>query len=305
MANGEEASHHYSLFATHHSLMNNGRYILTLQCPDAVGIVAAVAGFLADRQFSIEESDQFHDLPRDFFFMRTAFSKKTGGGDLDALKAAFAPVAARFGMDWRLYDLAERPRIVIAVSKIGHCFYDLLHREQTGWLGGDVAAIISNHTDMASFARWREKPFHHLPVAPQTKPQAEARLLEIVEETGAELLVLARYMQVLSPELCAKLAGRCINIHHSFLPSFKGAEPYTQAHARGVKIIGATAHYVTPDLDEGPIIEQAVSRVAHHHTPKDLVEIGRDIENQVLARAVRWHLERRVVISGNKTVVFT
>lgn len=285
--------------------MTQGRYILTLQCPDAVGIVAAVAAFLAERQFSIEESDQFHDLPRDLFFMRTAFTKAGGGAnDVAGLQAEFAPIAARFGMDWRIHDLAKRPRIVIAVSKIGHCLYDLMHREQTGWIGADIAAIVSNHPDMAPIATWREKPFHHVPVTKETKRDAEQRMLAIMEESGAELLVLARYMQVLTPETCAALAGRCINIHHSFLPSFKGAEPYTQAHSRGVKIIGATAHYVTPDLDEGPIIEQAVSRVAHHHTPKDLVEIGRDIECQVLARAVRWHLERRVVITGNKTVVF-
>src|SRR5262245_43564372 len=282
-----------------------GRYILTLQCADAVGIVAAVATFLAERRFSIEESDQFHDLPRDMFFMRTAFSQANGaGGDLRRLQSEFAPIAERFGMDWRIHDLARRPRIVVAVSKIGHCLYDLLHREQTGWLAGDIAAVVSNHADLAGIAGWREKPFHHVPVTLETKPDAEARMLAIMEETGAELVVLARYMQVLTTETCAALKGRCINIHHSFLPSFKGAEPYTQAHARGVKIIGATAHYVTPDLDEGPIIEQAVSRVAHHHTPKDLVEIGRDIECQVLARAVRWHLERRVVITGNKTVVF-
>lgn len=285
--------------------MTQGRYILTLQCPDAIGIVAAVATFLAERHFSIEESDQFHDLPRDYFYMRTAFSQKNGASDLAALQAAFAPIAARFGMDWRIHDLAQRPKVLVAVSKIGHCLYDLLHREQTGWLGGEVVGIVSNHADMAAIAQWREKPFHLVPVSADTKAQAEARMLAIMEESGAELLVLARYMQVLSAETCAKLAGRCINIHHSFLPSFKGAEPYTQAHARGVKIIGATAHYVTPDLDEGPIIEQAVSRVAHHHTPKDLVEIGRDIESQVLARAVRWHLERRIVITGNKTVVFS
>jgi formyltetrahydrofolate deformylase len=285
--------------------VTQGRYILTLQCPDAVGIVAAVATFLAERRFSIEESDQFHDLPRDYFFMRTAFSRPAEGDpDLAALEAAFAPIAARFRMEWRIYDLAQRPKIVVAVSKIGHCLHDLLYREQTGSLGGDIAAIVSNHTDMASVSQWREKPFHHLPVTAKTKADAERRLLDIMSETGAELLVLARYMQVLTPETCAALAGRCINIHHSFLPSFKGAEPYTQAHARGVKIIGATAHYVTSDLDEGPIIEQAVSRVAHHHTPKDLVEIGRDIESQVLTKAVRWHLERRVVITGNKTVVF-
>lgn len=284
--------------------MNHGRYIVTLQCPDAVGIVAAVSTFLADRGLSIEESDQFHDLPRDYFFMRTAFAQKGGAADVEALRADFAAIARRFGMDWRIHDLAERPRIVIAVSKIGHCLYDLMHREQTGWLGGEIAAIVSNHADMAPFAAWREKPYHHIQVTPARKAEAEAQMLAVMEEANAELLVLARYMQVLTPETCAKLAGRCINIHHSFLPSFKGAEPYTQAHARGVKIIGATAHYVTPDLDEGPIIEQAVSRVAHHHAPKDLVEIGRDVECQVLARAVRWHLERRVVITGNKTVVF-
>lgn len=288
------------------AFMNHGRYILTLQCPDAVGIVAAVSAFLAERELSIEESDQFHDLPRDYFFMRTAFAKRSGGAaDVEELRGAFAALAHRFGMEWRIHDLAERPRIVVAVSKIGHCLYDLMHREQTGWLGGEIAAIVSNHPDMAPIARWRDKPYHHIPVQASTKREAEAQMLAVLEESGAELLVLARYMQVLSAETCAKLAGRCINIHHSFLPSFKGAEPYTQAHARGVKIIGATAHYVTPDLDEGPIIEQAVSRVAHHHSPKDLVEIGRDVECQVLARAVRWHLERRVVITGNKTVVFT
>lgn len=285
--------------------MTQGRYILTLQCPDAVGIVAHVSGFLAERGFSIEESAQFHDLPRDAFFMRTAFNAaRAGGADLAALEAEFAPVAARFAMRWRLYDMAARPRMVVAVSRIGHCLYDLLHREQTGWLGGDIAAIVSNHPDMEPIARWRDKPYHNFSVAPLSKAEAEAHILGVMEEEGAELLVLARYMQVLTPQTCAALAGRCINIHHSFLPSFKGAQPYTQAHARGVKIIGATAHYVTPDLDEGPIIEQAVSRVSHHHTPKDFVEMGRDLECQVLARAVRWHLERRIIITEGKTVVF-
>lgn len=284
--------------------MTTGRFILTLQCPDAVGIVAAVSGFLAERGFSIEESNQFHDLPRDAFFMRTAFSASAQAGDVQAISAAFEPIAQRFDMIWRFYDTAEQPRIVVAVSRIGHCLFDLLHREQTGWLGGEIAAIVSNHEDMAPIALWRDKPYHQLEVTPATKANAEARMLAVMEETGAELLVLARYMQVLTPESCAKLAGRCINIHHSFLPSFKGAHPYTQAHARGVKIIGATAHYVTPDLDEGPIIEQAVSRMAHHHTPKDFVEMGRDLECLVLARAVRWHLERRVIITGAKTVVF-
>lgn len=283
--------------------MSDGRYILTLQCPDAIGIVAAVATFLADRGLSIEESDQFHDQPH--FFMRTAFSKPSQeAASVAELEAGFAPIARRFGMTWRIHDTAKKPRIVVAVSKFGHCLYDLVHREETGWLGADIAAIVSNHEDMAPFAAWRNTPYHYLPVSEATKADAEARMLAVMEETGAELLVLARYMQILSAEMCAKLEGRAINIHHSFLPSFKGARPYHQAHARGVKIIGATAHYVTPDLDEGPIIEQAVARVAHHHAPKDLVEIGRDLECQVLARAVRWHVERRVVVTGNKTVVF-
>ena len=281
--------------------MSSGRYILALQCPDAIGIVAAVATFLADRGLSIEESDQFHDQPN--FYMRTAFSKASpGAASLAELEIGFAPIARRFGMDWRIHDSAARPKLVIAVSKIGHCLHDLLHRQETGWLDAEITGVVSNHPDFAELCAWRKIPFHLLA---SDKADAEARMLEVVAETGAELLVLARYMQILTAETCAALAGRCINIHHSFLPSFKGAQPYTQAHARGVKIIGATAHYVTPDLDEGPIIEQAVSRVAHHHAPKDLIEIGRDLECQVLARAVRWHLERRVVITGNKTVVFT
>jgi formyltetrahydrofolate deformylase len=285
--------------------MIHGRYILALHCPDAIGIVAAVATFLADRGLSIEESDQFHDQAVGAFFMRTVFSKPSpGAASLAELEAGFAPIARRFGMSWRIHDTEQRPRIVLAVSKLGHCFYDLMHRQETGWLDADIAAVVSNHEALAAFCAWRKTPFHFIPVDASNKAEAEARLLGVVSEAGAELLVLARYMQVLSPGACAALAGRCINIHHSFLPSFKGAAPYTQAHARGVKIIGATAHYVTPDLDEGPIIEQAVARVAHHHAPKDLVEIGRDLECQVLARAVRWHLERRVVITGNKTIVF-
>jgi len=282
--------------------VSDGRYILTLHCPDAIGIVAAVATFLADRGLSIEESDQFHDQPRDAFFMRTVFSKPSpGAASLSELEAGFAPIARRFGMNWRIHDTGVRAKIVIAVSKFGHCLNDLLHRQETGWIDAEIAAVVSNHSDLEAVCTWRKIPFHRLP---ETKPDAEARMRAVFAESGAELLVLARYMQILSPEICADLVGQCVNIHHSFLPSFKGAQPYTQAHARGVKIIGATAHYVTPDLDEGPIIEQAVSRVAHQHTPKDYVEIGRDLECQVLARAVRWHLERRVVITGNKTVVF-
>jgi formyltetrahydrofolate deformylase len=280
--------------------MSRGRYILTLQCLDAVGIVAAASAFLADRGLSIEESDQFHDGAN--FYMRTVFSEPAAGAaSMPELETGFAPIARRFAMEWRIHDSRKRPRIVIAVSKFGHCLHDLLHRQETGWINADIATVVSNHPDMEPACRWRGVPYQMLP---PDKAEAEARMLSLLDETGAELLVLARYMQILSPETCGALQSRCINIHHSFLPSFKGASPYSQAHARGVKIIGATAHYVTPDLDEGPIIEQAVERVAHHHTPRDLVEIGRDLECQVLARAVRWHLERRVVITGNKTVVF-
>jgi formyltetrahydrofolate deformylase len=286
--------------------MSHGRYILTMQCPDAIGIVAATATFLADRGLSIEESDQFHDQPTGAFYMRTAFSKPSpGAASLLELEAGFAPIARRFAMDWRIHDTAQRPKIVVAASKVPHCLYDLVHREETGWLGAEICAVVSNHRALEDFCTWRKIPFHFAPVVDGDKSASEAKLSQVMEETGSELLVLARYMQILSPEMCASLAGRCINIHHSFLPSFKGASPYSQAHARGVKIIGATAHYVTPDLDEGPIIEQSTARVAHHHTPMDLVGIGRDLECQVLARAVRGHVERRVVIAGNKTVVFT
>jgi formyltetrahydrofolate deformylase len=284
--------------------MSHGRYILTLQCPDAIGIVAAAATFLADRGLSIEESDQFHDADG-AFYMRTAFSNPApSGASLSELEAGFAPIAQRFQMQWRIHDTAVRPRIVIAVSQAPHCLYDLFHRQEMGGLDAEICAVVSNHETLRPFSDFRKTPFHYVPVTPETKPTAEARMLEIMRDSGAELLVLARYMQILSRAACALLAGRCINIHHSFLPSFKGASPYHQAHKRGVKIIGASAHYVTPDLDEGPIIEQATARIAHHHTPQDLIGIGRDLECQVLGRAVRWHLERRVVIAGNKTVVF-
>jgi formyltetrahydrofolate deformylase len=285
--------------------MNQDRYILTLTCNDTVGIVAAVTSFLSDRGLSIEESAQFHEEDGNTFFMRCEFSKPTpGSASLHELEAGFAPIGRRFEMKWKFHDRCEKPRIVVAVSKIGHCLYDLLHRQETGWLKADIAAVISNHPDLKSVCDWRGIPYHHVPITPDTKAESEKRIFDILEDTKAELLVLARYMQVLSPEASARLAGRAINIHHSFLPGFKGANPYKQAHDRGVKQIGATAHYVTDDLDEGPIIEQAVARVGHQHRPKELMEVGRDLECQVLARAVRWHLERRVAISGNKTVVF-
>ena len=274
--------------------------VLTVRCPDRIGIVSAVATFLSRRGLSIEESDQFHDRGDGAFYMRVAFA---GPMSADAIRSEFAVLAEPFGMDWTLQTLGVKPRIVLAVSRHGHCLSDLLHRWKTGWLGAEIAAVVSNHDDWRATCEWHGLPYHRLETGAQ-KAQGEARILDVLSGTGSELLVLARYMQVLSPELVAQLTNRCINIHHSFLPSFKGARPYHQAHARGVKIIGATAHYVTRDLDEGPIIEQAVERVSHRDHPEALVEIGRDLECTVLARAVRWHVERRVLLAGSRTVVF-
>ena len=277
------------------------RYVLTIACPDRVGIVAAVSNVLAGHRGNIVESDQFSDTESGRFFMRLVF-------DLDestepALLADFEPLARRFEMIWRLYDPRQLPQVMILVSKAEHCLNDLLYRHRTGALPMAITAIVSNHTDLAHLAEWHAIPFHHLPVTAATKPEQERQILELVESTGTELLILARYMQILSPELCRALAGRAINIHHSFLPGFKGAKPYHQAYARGVKLIGATAHFVTANLDEGPIIEQEVERVDHAHTPEQLAAVGRDIENIVLARALHYHLERRVFLNGGKTVV--
>jgi formyltetrahydrofolate deformylase len=279
--------------------------VLTLECPDAKGVVAAVAGLLADQDLTITEASQFNDAAGDRFFMRAAFA--TAGGqalDLAAVRDRFAVIGERFGMRWSIEDGDHRPRLLIGVSRFGHCLYDLIHRWRASILPADIIGVFSNHEDMRSFVEWNELPYHHLPVTPATKPEQEAQLLRLIADTGADLVVLARYMQVLSPDLCAALSGRCINIHHSFLPSFKGARPYQQAHARGVKLIGATAHYVTTDLDEGPIIEQGVERVGHSHSAEDFVNIGRDIEASVLSRAVKWHAEKRVMLSGQRTVVF-
>ncbi|MCS6947003.1 MAG: formyltetrahydrofolate deformylase, partial [Steroidobacteraceae bacterium] len=223
---------------------------------------------------------------------------------IDELRRGFMPIAQRFHMDWRLQALTVRMRVLIAVSRRGHCLYDLLHRWRSGALAMDVVGVVSNHDDLRSFVEWNGLPYYHWPVTPATKAAQEARLLELIARERVDLLVLARYMQILSPLACAALAGRCINIHHAFLPGFKGAKPYHQAYSRGVKIIGATAHYVTTDLDEGPIIEQDVARVSHAHTPAALEQIGRDIECVVLARAVAWHIEHRVLIAGHKTIVF-
>jgi len=280
------------------------RYILILKCPDRKGVVAAVSGFLADNDASIVESNHFNDPIAGQFYMRTVFRPDGAMPPVAALKAGFELIAQRFAMTWSLHDAQVKPRVLIAVSKFGHCLFDLLHRWRAGLLPAEIVGVVSNHEDLRSFTEWSGVPFHHLPVTRETKTEQEAAFLDLVETLKVDLVVLARYMQILSPDMCARLEGRCINIHHSFLPGFKGARPYHQAYARGVKIIGATAHYVTTDLDEGPIIEQGVQRVDHSHSPEDLVQLGRDVECTVLARAVGWHVEHRILIEGGKTIVF-
>ncbi|OPC82488.1 formyltetrahydrofolate deformylase [Embleya scabrispora] len=281
-----------------------GQYVLTLSCPDKRGIVHAVASFLMMTGCNIVDSQQFGDRDTGLFFMRVHFTAEPGV-ELDALRAGFTAVGASFHMDWQIHDGDARMRVFVMVSKFGHCLNDLLFRSSIGALPIEIVGVVSNHRDFEELSRSYGVPFHHIPVTRETKPEAEARLLALVHEHDVELVVLARYMQVLSNDLCKQLEGRAINIHHSFLPSFKGAKPYHQAHARGVKLIGATAHYVTGDLDEGPIIEQEVERVDHAVTPAGLVAVGRDVECQALARAVKWHSERRVLLNGTRTVVFT
>ena len=287
-------------------------YVLTLSCPDKPGIVYAVSSFLVQHSANILASQQYGQPETE---------RRTGGSScgctsgcrrpasrpaesLAGLERGFSWVAEAFQMSWQLHDDATRIRTLIMVSRLGHCLNDLLFRWKTGSLPVDVAGVVSNHDDFAELAASYRIPFHHIPVTPQSKAAAESQLLEVIDGTGAELIVLARYMQILSGEVCKRMEGRMINIHHSFLPSFKGAKPYHQAHARGVKLIGATAHYVTPDLDEGPIIEQDVIRVNHTLSPERLTEAGRDVEAQVLARAVTWHAEHRVLLNGDRTVVF-
>jgi formyltetrahydrofolate deformylase len=277
-------------------------YILTLSCPDRAGIVHAVSRFLLERDGNIEEAAQYSDTSTGLFFMRVSFSCPRH--DLVQLREQLAEFAPRFSMRWGLHDSERSIPTVILVSKLGHCLNDLLFRCRSGLLRLDVRAIISNHRDYYQLAAGYNVPFHCIPVAAGTKAQAEAKQREIIETEGAELVILARYMQILSDAMCNSLAGRAINIHHSFLPSFKGARPYYQAHERGVKLIGATAHYVTADLDEGPIIEQDVARADHSMSVEDLGALGHDTESQVLARAVKWHSEHRVLLNGNKTVVF-
>ena len=291
---------------TNTAIADKDQFILILKCPDRKGVVAAVSGFLADNDASILESNHFNERITDQFYMRTVF--RPDGDDmppLEDMRKGFDLIARRFNMEWELFDASIKPKVLIAVSKFGHCLYDLLHRWRSGILPVDIVGVVSNHDDMRSFVEWSGIAYFHLPVTKDTKAEQETAFLGLVKDLDVDLVVLARYMQILSPELCRALSGRCINIHHSFLPSFKGAKPYHQAFERGVKIIGATAHYVTTDLDEGPIIEQGVQRVDHGDTPDDLVEIGRDVECNVLARAVLWHVERRIVVNGRKTVVFS
>ncbi|HCL85206.1 formyltetrahydrofolate deformylase [Pulveribacter sp.] len=277
-------------------------YILTLSCPDRLGLVHAVSGFLLEHGANIEEAAQYNDHATGLFFMRVQFA--CDGHDAASLREHLEQFGQPFQMRLGLHPVGEPMKTVIMVSREGHCLNDLLFRVKSGLLPIQVAAIISNHRDFYQLAASYNIPFHHIPVTAATKAQAEARQYEIIQAEGAQLVVLARYMQVLSNDLCTKLAGRAINIHHSFLPSFKGAKPYYQAHDRGVKLIGATAHYVTADLDEGPIIEQDVARADHTDTVEDLTARGRDTESLVLARAVKWHSEHRVLPNGHKTVVF-
>ena len=280
----------------------NHAYVLTLSCPDRKGIVHAVSGFLLQHGGNIEEAAQYNDHDTGLFFMRVQFA--CDQLTHEALTEQLQMFAEPFQMKWKLHATTQPMRTVIMVSKEGHCLNDLLFRCKSGLLPLDVRAIVSNHREFYQLAASYNIAFHHLPVTAATRAQVEARQLEIIESEGAELVVLARYMQILSNGLCTRLAGRAINIHHSFLPSFKGARPYYQAHDRGVKLIGATAHYVTGDLDEGPIIEQDVARADHSKTVDDLTAMGRDTESQVLARAVKWHSEHRVLLNGHKTVIF-
>ncbi|HSI39388.1 MAG TPA: formyltetrahydrofolate deformylase [Xanthobacteraceae bacterium] len=280
-------------------------FVLTLSCPDRPGIVAAVAGFLFEQGCNILDAQQFDDTESGRFFMRVVFDRVEGDATLESLRAGFDPIAARLAFAWQMRRQAAKRRVLLLVSKFDHCLADLLYRWRIGEIPMEIAAIAANYPrETYAHLDFDGIPFHYFPVTKATKMEQEAQIWALFQETGAEVAVLARYMQVLSDGLSAKLAGRCINIHHSFLPGFKGAKPYHQAHVRGVKLIGATAHYVTSDLDEGPIIEQDVERISHQDSAEDLVRKGRDIERRVLARALAWHLDDRVLPNGHKTVVF-
>ena len=279
-------------------------FVLTVSCPDRRGIVHAVTGVVLEQSLSIADAQQFGDPSSGEFHLRMHLVREGDPLPVADLRAAMGPVAAEFSMAWAVHDMSVRHRVLVMVSQQGHCLNDLLYRAETGTLPVDIPAIVSNHDDFRGLAQWHGIPFHHVPVTPATKPQAEAELRRLVTEHQADTIVLARYMQILSADLCAEFPGRIINIHHSLLPSFKGAKPYTQAHDRGVKVIGATAHYVTADLDEGPIIEQDFRRVDHRMSPAELAAVGRELEAMALARAVRWHVEHRVILRGRRTIVF-
>jgi len=283
---------------------NMRRFILNIDCPDTVGVVAAVSGFVADNDGSVIEAAQHGDLTTGRFFLRMEISADSLSIDADAFGAGFADIAKRFDMRWRLTDTDVRKRIVVLCSTEEHCLADILYRWRTGDLEADVACVISNHETLRTEVEWHGVPFHHVPVTREGRDAAFAEIGRLFDEAEADVMVLARYMQIIPPDLCDRLAGRIINIHHSFLPSFAGAKPYHQAFDRGVKLIGATCHYVTATLDDGPIIEQDTRRIDHADSPTELVRLGRDIERTVLARGLRWHLEDRVFVNANKTVVF-
>jgi len=283
--------------------VKKNQYVLQIKSPDKPGIVAAIAPLLASKGCDIREAGVYGDPMTKTFFIRMRISSK----DLNQaeLGAVLKPLAQKMELDWKLKDLSQKMKVLIAVSKFDHCLLDLLHKWRIGSLPIDIVGVVSNHETLKYVAEQNDVPFHHLPISKATKPAQEAAFAKIISETSAELTVLARYMQILSDEFSVKLSGKCINIHHSFLPSFKGAKPYHQAHKRGVKLIGATAHYVTADLDEGPIIEQDVRRVSHSTTAKQMVEIGREVEASVLSRAVKWHSEHRITLNEGRTVVIT
>jgi formyltetrahydrofolate deformylase len=278
-------------------------YVLTVTCKSTRGVVAAISGYLSDKGCNIVDSSQFDDLNTGKFFMRVGFISEEGLTK-EELEQAFQPLADKFEMDVNFHEANQRTKVVLMVSRFGHCLNDLLYRWKIGALPIDIVAVVSNHFDYQKVVVNHDIPFHHIKVTKDNKAKAEAQLLDVVEQSGADLIVLARYMQVLSDDLCQKMSGKIINIHHSFLPSFKGANPYKQAYERGVKLIGATAHYVTADLDEGPIIEQDTVRVTHAQSSDDYVSLGRDVESQVLARAIHAHIHHRTFINGNRTVVF-
>jgi len=285
--------------------MSQDQIILTLSCVNRAGIVAAVSAFLFESHYNILDASQFDDTATGRFFMRVVVNSVTGEADLGALRRDFAAIAGTFGMDWSMRARADKQRVMLMVSKFDHCLADLIYRWRLGEIPMEIAGVISNHPRQTyAHLDLDGIPFHHLPVTRETKLEQETQIWKLIEQAITDVVVLARYMQVLSDGLAAKLTGRCINIHHSFLPGFKGAKPYHQAFERGVKLIGATAHYVTSDLDEGPIIEQDVERISHHATPDDLIRKGRDIERRVLARALTWHLQGRVLLNGRRTVVF-